>query len=111
MKNALVLAVLLTAPLALADVPPANTSDCQSKQAGDACTTDANEAGACQSSTCSRLDYSDGTPPSTVQYACLVCGAGATPTQPAKTNKNGCAAAPGAVLLGLAALVLLRRRG
>lgn len=95
---------LAFASLAMADVPAPN-NDCASKRAGDACTTDAKAAGACQSSTCSKLDYSDGSPPSTIQVPCLVCAAGVKPA-------NGCSAVPlaGPLGLALAAAVLRRRR-
>lgn len=71
------LAALLT--VAHADVPPANTEGCSGKAAGDACTTDAGEDGGCVTSTCSRLDYSNGTPPTSVDYECLLCDASAKP--------------------------------
>lgn len=71
------LVALLT--LAHADVPPADTEGCSGKAAGDACRTDAGEDGGCVTSTCSRLDYSNGTPPSSVQYECLLCDPSAKP--------------------------------
>jgi hypothetical protein len=104
MRLLLLLAVLGLASAALADVPPPDVSDCQSKAAGDGCKTDGNQAGACQKQTCSRLDYSDGSPPSSVQYDCLKCVAGVTPAK-----GGGCAAAPGAALAALALLLALRR--
>jgi hypothetical protein len=72
-----VLAAGLTfASAARADLAPPNSSQCQTKKAGDACTTDDSKSGSCVASKCSKLDYSDGTPPSTVQYDCLLCVAG-----------------------------------
>jgi hypothetical protein len=104
MRLLLLLAVMGFATAALADVPPPDVSDCQSKAAGDACKTDGSQSGACQKQTCSRLDYSDGSPPSTVQYDCLKCVAGAAPAK-----SGGCAAAPGAALAALALLLAFRR--
>jgi hypothetical protein len=90
-----------------ADVPPENTEGCSDKVAGDACTNDAGKKGACVKSTCSKLDYSNGTPPSSVDYECLLCDASAAPD-------NGCSStghSAGLVGLLLALPLLRRRRG
>ncbi len=90
-----------------ADVPPANIDGCDEKIAGDACKDDAGKSGACVKSTCSKLDYSNGTPPTSVDYECLLCDATAK-------SDNGCSSVgqvQGLGMLGLAAaLPLLRRR-
>lgn len=55
--------------VASADVVPPEVWECNNLDAGAPCAS-----GTCQPSTCSRLDYSQGTPPvGTVQYACLKC--------------------------------------
>lgn len=78
---------LLSARTARADVPPEPNS-CTGKAKGDAC-TEAGPGGVCVADTCSRLDYSKGTPPSSVEYECLKCGPkpeapAATPATPAE---------------------------
>ncbi len=90
---------------ARADVPPANVEGCEGKVAGDACTDDAEKRGACVKSTCSKLDYSNGTPPSSVDYECLLCDDAAAPD-------SGCShGGPSVGLVGLlVGLPLLRRR-
>ena len=92
---------------ARADVPPENVEGCNDKVAGDACTDDAGKRGACVKNTCSKLDYSNGTPPSSVDYECLLCDNTAT-------ADNGCSTVgqvQGLGMLGLlVALPLLRRR-
>lgn len=106
MRRAVVLAMLF-AGVALADIPPSDTSGCNGKQAGEACKRDDGSAGACAKSTCSRNDYSNGPPPTQVQYECVRCG-DAPPAPPAE--KKSCAAVPGETLLVLAALLSVRRR-
>ena len=68
------LGVLVTCAFAaLADIPPPDTSGCRDKALKQACTTDEHKPGSCQSSTCSRRDYSSGMPPKSVPYECLRC--------------------------------------
>jgi len=126
MKRLLFTAVLAVASSSWADVVPPNLSDCQSRQAGASCETDNGEAGTCQPSTCSRNDYSNGIPPTSVEYECLLCTVSAPPEAtraatpapaPAATSplppekKSSCAAMPGAPLaLGLVLVGLARRR-
>ena len=98
----LVVAVTLFAGLALADIPPSDTSGCRDKTEGAACKRDDGTDGACAKATCSRNDYSEGPPPKSVQYECLKCGA-AAPPPPAE--KRSCAAVPGETLVLLAALL------
>jgi uncharacterized protein (TIGR03382 family) len=81
---------LLLHPPALADVPPPDTEGCDAKAEADPCRTDAGVDGACRKSTCSRLDYSKGTPPGSVSYECMVCtpAAGAAPTHAEAPPQN-----------------------
>lgn len=98
-----VLLFALAASSAWADIPPADSSGCNGKKAGDACVRDDKSDGTCGASTCTRNDYSNGPPPTRVSYECLVCNAGAPPSE------KKCAVAP-AEALGLLALVTLLRR-
>jgi len=68
--------ILAVAGTAHADVPPANMT-CGALKPGDACTTDAAQPGICTAGTCSKLDYSGGSPPKSVSYACVTCEAAA----------------------------------
>jgi hypothetical protein len=102
-----VLAVTFLAGVALADIPPSDTSGCNGKAAGDSCKRDDGSAGACAKSTCSRNDYSNGPPPTQVQYECLRCGD--APAAP-PAEKKSCAAVPGEELIALAALLKVRAR-
>lgn len=72
----LVIASLSGVSVARADAISPAESACTSKQAGDACDVDSNTRGVCTASKCTRLDYSDGSPPSSVESDCLVCTAG-----------------------------------
>ncbi|HMY15185.1 MAG TPA: hypothetical protein PKA58_02600 [Polyangium sp.] len=114
-----VVASLGFAGTALADVPPENSAGCMGKVANDACQKDNMSAGSCVTETCSRLDYSMGTPPTTVQYECLLCnGAAPTPSDPPDED-GGCsiprkpgletAGALGAWILGAAVMLFARR--
>ena len=108
MRRAVLVVTLLAATqlagVALADIPPSDTSGCNGKAAGEACKRDDGSAGACVKSTCSRNDYSNGPPPTQVQYECMRCG-DAPPAE-----KKSCAAVPGETLVVLAALLGLQRR-
>ncbi|XXF77430.1 hypothetical protein P2318_30915 [Myxococcaceae bacterium GXIMD 01537] len=123
MKKLLLTAVLSFASTAGADIPPPNTSACTQKEAGSACETEDGKSGTCQTSKCSRNDYSNGVPPTVREYECLQCVAGeGTPSSPSTTatasptspeKKSGsCAAMPGAPLAASALWVgwLARRR-
>lgn len=110
-------ALAFSAP-AQADVPPPNSSGCMGKAAGDACQKDDMSAGSCESQTCTKLDYSMGTPPTTVEYACVLCS-GAAPSAAGggeseedggcSIRRGGMAGAAGAWILGAAVLMLARR--
>lgn len=67
--------VVLLACAAWGDIPPRDTSGCRDKKNGAVCKRDDGKAGVCATSTCSRNDYSNGPPPKSVQYECLVCAA------------------------------------
>jgi hypothetical protein len=126
-KRLLLVAALALASSAQADVPPPNMDGCRGEQPGANCKTDRGSDGTCHKQTCSRLDYSRGIPPGSVDYDCLLClegpatppapppaesNASATPTPAATPKGNSCAAMPGESL-GLMVLVagwLARRR-
>ena len=117
-----------------ADVPPPNSSECQGKDAGVACTTDTGQSGTYQTSTCSRISYSPDAGMGTTNYPCLLCtppdaGSGYSNYPPASdggpgggdagasssNNSSGCASSSATNLLGpmclaLLPLLLLRRR-
>jgi len=122
-KRLLLLASLTLASTARADVPPPNMDGCRGKQAGAKCTTDSQGDGTCKQERCSRLDYSNGIPPGSVEYDCLLCAASepGAATPPAaepdaapvpEAKGSSCTTVPGASL-GLTVLVagwLARRR-
>jgi hypothetical protein len=60
--------------VALADVVPTEEWVCRGLEKGEKCSlSDSSRKGTCQDSTCSRSDYSHGTPPTSVEYDCLKC--------------------------------------
>ena len=95
---------------AWADVAPPNTAQCASLAEGDACTTDAKTDGACVKSTCTGLDYSNGTPPTTKTYDCLVCTEGAPGSGGGCSFAAGHAGTAGVALAVLGAALLWSRR-
>lgn len=106
--------MVLAAGPARADLISPEQASCSGKATGTACDVEG-KAGACQPSTCGRLDYSQGTPPRSVEEPCQVCVPGAKTTERAGAKGKGCAisggeGAAGSVLLGLALLVVARRR-
>ena len=120
---ALAFSLALFAGTAHADLAPPDVSGCSGKKAGDACNKDDKSEGTCATSKCSKNDYSDGTPPGTITYDCLVCGA-KTPTAPTSTGTStttpgtsgsgcslgGVATSIGPWALALAVPLLLRSR-
>jgi hypothetical protein len=90
---ALALASALLLPSAArADIPPMGLKACEGKAKGDACKDEGDQAGTCQPDKCSKLDYSKGTPPSSVEWDCIRCKPAAaepavapTPAAPAAT--------------------------
>ena len=95
---------------AFADVPPSDVNGCGGKQAGEACKKDDGTDGTCVSSKCGKLDYSEGVPPKSVEYDCMVCTSKPTPPPAEEKKKSSCAAMPGEALLALGALLAMRRR-
>lgn len=75
---ALALAASFIASTARADVPPA-PDPCDGKNKGDACEL-VGGPGVCVVEQCGRLDYSNGTPPTTKHYDCIQCAE--APKQP-----------------------------
>jgi hypothetical protein len=125
MKHASILAFALLASLSLpslarADVPPPNLAGCDMKKAGDACVKDDDSDGTCVQQKCSKLDYSNGTPPTSVEYDCILCsGPPAAANDPAAAaDDDGCSVAlPGVTASSMsagaaiaAALLWMRRR-
>lgn len=118
------LASLTYATAARADVPPPNQAGCEMKNAGDACTTDDEKDGSCVKQTCSKLDYSNGTPPTSVDYECILCsGPPLADTEPEKESADSAdsescsfalpkaaASTMGAAAAIAAGLLLMRRR-
>ena len=102
----------------LADVPPSDTQSCLNATVGAACKTDSGNDGTCQTSTCTRADYSNGPPPRRVPYDCLMCVTGAAPLKPAPANeptpqpaKKACSVAPAELsLIALLGWAARRRR-
>ncbi len=116
---------------ARADAIPPEQDACTGKTAGANC-QDGDKSGTCVDATCTRLDYSRGTPPRSVEYACVKCdtsaarpvsdpivepvadatapdatevGAEATPTTGTQAGGSGCAGGELAGALGLAGVL------
>ena len=116
---------------ARADAIPPDQDACTGKTAGAAC-EDGGKTGTCVDATCTRLDYSRGTPPRSVDYACVKCdtsttqpvsdpvvepavdaatpdttqvGAEATPATGTQAGGSGCAGGELGGLLGLAGVL------
>lgn len=110
-----VIALVVGGAAASADVISPEEDACRGKPAGTACDA-GGKAGHCEASTCGRLDYSQGTPPRSVEEPCQVCVPGpAKGSERAGAKGKGCAVeggqgAAGSALLGLALLALARRR-
>jgi hypothetical protein len=117
MKRASILAFAMLTSLSLpsparADVPPPNLAGCDMKKAGDACVKDDDSDGTCVQQKCTKLDYSNGTPPTSVEYDCILCSG------PPAAADDGCSVAlPGVTASSMsagaaiaAALLWMRRR-
>lgn len=117
----------LAPALARADVISPAVAECQSKTAGAAC-SDAGNPGQCAVSRCSKLDYSQGVPPRSVEYDCLECKPAPTPAdvapapEPAQpkaadskagppVSESRCAVDPATGSLGLLVGVFAALRG
>ncbi|MFO7566719.1 MAG: MYXO-CTERM sorting domain-containing protein [Enhygromyxa sp.] len=79
-----VFGLLLGLASSAAAAPPAGVGPeeqaCVGRAIGDACTLPNNQLGTCAQATCSRLDYSGGSPPRAVEEPCIACKpAGAQP--------------------------------
>lgn len=72
------LALVVVAFPAFADVIPEDVAVCQGQQAGGACTTPDGKEGTCIERLVTRLDYSKGIPPGTKQVKMLSCQAKAS---------------------------------
>jgi hypothetical protein len=72
-QRLLLLTALALSSIARADIAPPDLAQCADEQAGAKCTTDSGRDGTCQQLKCSRLDYSNGVPPDSVEYDCLQC--------------------------------------
>jgi hypothetical protein len=55
---------------------------CAGKAVDEPCALPSGQAGGCRASKCNELDYSQGTPPRSVEVDCVVCVAGAAATEP-----------------------------
>jgi len=117
-RIALTLGFLALSSTASADVPPPDIEGCQGKKSGDVCTRDDGSSATCEATTCSRLDYSRGAPPTGVTEDCVLCTGAAAAPSTAATGSN-CATSPlgmspaggGALVFAVAALAFgLRRR-
>lgn len=71
----LVVSAWVPCSLAWADLPPPGIEECGGKAVGTPCVTSnpPGTAGVCQNTTCTRLDYSQGTPPRSVTEPCVRC--------------------------------------
>lgn len=88
MKNLLFLLTLSFFSLPMfADIILPDRAACQDKKADESCKVDGKD-GICMTTTCSRLDYSQGTPPRSVAYECLVC------KPVVKAGEDGCSTLP-----------------
>jgi hypothetical protein len=85
----------LSSRVALADLAPP-PDPCDGKAKGDPC-----DSGVCVAETCSKLDYSKGTPPSSMEYECIKCRAKPAP------KSGGCSIAGDGGGLSLALLLVL----
>ncbi|WP_309894800.1 hypothetical protein [Archangium sp.] len=81
-QRLLLLAALFFSSLAWADIAPFDPDPCERAQAGAGCITESGSDGTCQWRKCSRLDYSKGVPPVSVEYDCLQCIVAAPLAQP-----------------------------
>lgn len=88
-RFALLALALVFASRDAAAQPPAAGPDeaaCEGKASGDACTLINGQAGACGPGTCARLDYSQGSPPKSIEEPCTVCKVGAPPLGSSETS-------------------------
>lgn len=62
---------------------------CAGKSVDDPCSLPNGQAGVCGEGTCSRLDYSGGSPPKATEEPCVICKQGASPGTPPKLGGDG----------------------
>ena len=90
----LMLTIMFFSQLSYADIILPEQSSCKDKAKDDACTIN-DKVGLCQESTCSKLDYSRGSPPQgTIKYTCLKCNTtlpAGTAVVEAKEHEHDCA--------------------
>lgn len=98
------LALLLVGTVALADIPPSNSTQCI--QPNVACTTDDGKPGTCLKQMVGRLDYSEGVPPKTKQVEMLLCVANVTARSSVTSSPPFFAA--GALLLVMLGLIVTK---
>ncbi len=108
----LLLSSCLVACSALADVTPPDTDGCYARAEDAGCKKDDQADGTCTKSSCGKLDYSHGTPPTPIVVECLKCANGpvdpppdAGPTTSNDQKQTACAAGGGSLLIALAALL------
>ncbi|MEM6293672.1 MAG: MYXO-CTERM sorting domain-containing protein [Myxococcota bacterium] len=70
--SALLVSIFAAPSVASADVIPFEVEACSGKKEGAKCSM-FDQPGTCAKSTCSKLDYSNGTPPKPKSYDCVVC--------------------------------------
>lgn len=107
----LALCALVLAPTpARADVVAPAEAACRDAEVGEPCAL-GDEGGACVESSCSRLDYSAGTPPRTASFPCRICEVGTVPTAGGPGGRWLVILALPIVIAISAALALRRRHG
>jgi MYXO-CTERM domain-containing protein len=116
LPTGVLLAVFMGAPLAYADVLPAD--DCQTGSAGSSCSNagpEANQPGVCTEATCTHVSPMGDGGSSSSSYACLLCqeadGGTITPKtganqEPGSSSSGGCSASSGSTPGGGLGLVL-----
>jgi uncharacterized protein (TIGR03382 family) len=125
MRRLVIAALMSIATIARADLVPPNVVGCRDKAPGAACQLPEGGDGTCQTSTCTRHDYSQGIPPRSVPYDCLLCKpAPAAPApapaksaeavvpapQPVSETSSRCDTSATAGVFALTAAALFRRR-
>ena len=113
----LLLLTCLVAGAAWADVTPPDTDGCSNRTEDAGCKKDDQTDGFCAKSSCTKLDYSHGTPPTSLTYECLKCTTtpgeptpDAGPTETDGRTPRACAAGGGSLLVALAALLSRRKK-
>ncbi len=79
---------------AYADLVAPGAHACDDKPLGGTCEMPLGGKGVCKQTTCSKLDYSQGTPPKTKEYSCLRCLPAPAKPAPPKDAGTDASAAP-----------------